>query len=72
MGFSVRNMGSVADLILFNAKLFASDSTACAVAIQGSQIISVGSNTEIVNLLGKSTEVVNCDGINSHRSKLQS
>lgn len=62
MGFSVRNMGSVADLILFNAKLFASDSTACAVAIQGSQIISVGSNTEIVNLLGKSTEVVNCEG----------
>ena len=45
-------MACAADLILFNAKLFASDPIACAVAIQGSQIISVGSDPEIFNLLG--------------------
>ena len=55
-------MACAADFILFNAKLLTSDPTACAVAIQGSQIISVGSDPEIFNLLGKSTEIVDCKG----------
>ena len=57
--------GSTADIILHNGKVWTVDSArpvAQAVAIRGSKIIKVGSDSEVLSLRGPSTRVVDLQG----------